>query len=261
MSERKYSDVKILQLTDSHLHATTDSRMRGVRTHDTFLAVLDRAGRTNEWPPDVILVTGDIVQDESRAGYERFRNILDAYDVPVLCIPGNHDDPKLMAELLNRAPFQMGGERRIDQWSLVLLSTFLIGEDAGGLGRARLDGLDRSLRENASQHVLVCLHHHPLPVGSTWLDGVGLRDARNFLDVLDAHANVRAVLCGHVHQESDQTRNGVRFMSTPSTCSQFLPHSQFFALDDKGPGLRWLCLQADGRIETRVCWVRADEAE
>ena len=44
-------------------------------------------------------------------------------------------------------------------------------------------------------------------------------------------------------------------MSTPSTCAQFLPRSEFFALDDRPPGLRWLELHADGHIETEVAWV------
>jgi Icc protein len=99
------------------------------------------------------------------------------------------------------------------------------------------------------------MHHHPLPMGSAWLDGVALRDAAAFWSIIDAHKQVRGVVCGHVHQESDQARNNVRFLSTPSTCAQFLPGNEFFALDDRPPGLRWIELYADGRIETEVAWV------
>jgi Icc protein len=101
------------------------------------------------------------------------------------------------------------------------------------------------------------MHHHPLPMGSAWLDGVALRDATAFWGILDAHAEVRGVVCGHVHQASDRMRNNVRFMSTPSTCAQFLPGSEFFALDDRAPGMRWIQLHDDGRIETEVSWVSA----
>jgi Icc protein len=99
------------------------------------------------------------------------------------------------------------------------------------------------------------MHHQPLPMGSAWLDGVGLRDAAEFLKVVDGHDNVRVVLWGHVHQASDRQRGAVRFLSTPSTCSQFLPGSDFFALDDRPPGLRWLELHADGSVNTEVAWV------
>jgi Icc protein len=252
---RQDRPLTILQISDTHLHAAADSRMRGVTTYATFLAVLEHAQRDPRWPVDAILATGDIVQDESRAGYERFRAALEPLGVPVYSIPGNHDDPKLMSEILTSGSFQLGGELRRGAWSIVLLSTFLAGEDAGGLGPARLQGLRQALAAHAGQHVLVVMHHHPLPMGSTWLDGVALRDAPVFWSLIDANPAVRGVVCGHVHQEGDRTRNRVRFLSTPSTCAQFLPGSDFFALDDRPPGMRWLQLHADGRIETEVAWV------
>jgi Icc protein len=252
---RKNLALSVLQITDTHLHAAADSRMRGVTTYATFLAVLEHAQRDRRWPVDAILATGDIVQDESRAGYERFRHALEPLGVPVYSIPGNHDDPKLMGEILTSGAFHLGGELRKGSWSIVLLSTFLAGEDAGGLGPARLTGLKRALSDHAAQNVLVAMHHHPLPMGSTWLDGVALRDATAFWSIIDAHPSVRGVVCGHVHQAGDRMRNHVRFLSTPSTCAQFLPSSEFFALDDRPPGMRWIELYDDGRIETEVAWV------
>jgi Icc protein len=254
---RKDPALTVLQISDTHLHAAADSRMRGVTTYATLLSVLEQAQRDPRWPVDAILATGDIVQDESRAGYERFRASLEPLGVPVYSIPGNHDDPKLMGEILASGPFQLGGELRHGSWSVVLLSTFLAGEDAGGLGPARLQGLRQALSAHAGQNILVAMHHHPLPMGSAWLDGVALRDATAFWSVIDAHSDVRAVLCGHVHQAADRTRNQVRFLSTPSTCAQFLPGNEIFALDDRPPGMRWLELYDDGRIETEVSWVTA----
>ena len=99
----------------------------------------------------------------------------------------------------------------------------------------------------------------PVKMGSAWLDGVGLRDSEQFLAGIARHAHVRGVLWGHVHQASDRTRDGVRFLSTPSTCSQFLPDAEFFALDGRPPGLRWLRLEHDGRIETEIDWLRSTD--
>jgi len=247
--------VVVLHVTDSHLHATIDSRMRGVTTHVTFLSVLEHARKDARWPPDAILVTGDIVQDESRAGYERFREMLQVFGLPVFCIPGNHDDPKLMTELLMVPPFQVCGDAKLEAWRILLISTFQKGEDAGAIGPDGLAALEESLRKFADEHVLICMHHQPLPMGSAWLDGVGLRDAEQFLETIDRHERVRGVVWGHVHQASDRKRNEVRFLSTPSTCSQFLPNSDFFAIDTRPPGLRWLVLEADGQITTEVDWV------
>src|SRR5690606_23568956 len=222
---------------------------------ETFCAVLERARRDRRWPPDAIIASGDIVQDESRAGYERFRDTLAAFGVPVLCIPGNHDDPRLMAEVLGRPPFQVGGQHHAGDWTIVLLDTYLAGEDAGGLGPLRLRALEDSLARCAGRYVLLCMHHQPLPMGSAWLDGVGLRDAAAFLEIVDRHPQVRCVLWGHVHQASDRERRGVRYLSTPSTCAQFLPASEFFALDSRPPGMRWLTLEPGGGIVSDIEWL------
>ena len=63
---------------------------------------------------------------------------------------------------------------------------------------------------------------------------------------------MRAVIWGHVHQTFDQLRKGVRLLSTPSTCVQFLPNSEEFAVDMIPPGYRWLELYPDGTFETDV---------
>jgi Icc protein len=90
---------------------------------------------------------------------------------------------------------------------------------------------------------------------SQWLDQVGLQDADQLQTILAKHSQVRGVLWGHVHQELDTTRNGIRYLATPATCSQFLPGSDDFALDNKPPGYRTLELNSNGSITTEVIWV------
>jgi Icc protein len=66
---------------------------------------------------------------------------------------------------------------------------------------------------------------------------------------------VRAIVWGHVHQSYDALRKGVRLLATPSTCAQFLPNSDDFAVDRRPPGYRTLELRADGSLLTEVVWV------
>lgn len=227
--------------------------MRGVNTDDTLVATLRHALAGPA--PDAILATGDLVQDETRAGYERFRDLLGAAGAPVYCLPGNHDDPRVMAEVLGTAPFQFCGTAELGSWSLAMLNTHVPGDDGGALAPKALEALDRHLTNNRAPYCLVALHHHPVPMDSRWLDSVALRNPRDFLALCDRHPRLRAVVWGHVHQASDRQRGAVRLLSTPSTCSQFLPGSATFALDSRPPGYRWLDLQADGRVETRLVWV------
>ena len=79
-----------------------------------------------------------------------------------------------------------------------------------------------------------------------------LRNSEDFFRVLDRHRHVRGVLCGHVHQEFETERRGVRIMATPSTCVQFLPGSREFKFDTRLPGYRRLELHPDGRIYSSI---------
>lgn len=243
--------VRLLQLTDPHLFADGDSELRGVNTARSLAQVIELAQRKH-WPPRAILATGDLVQDDSESAYRRFIDAFGSLGVPVYCLPGNHDVLSLMTALLTTAPFQTLGNALIEGWCIALLDSTRADSAAGLLSREELERLARLLHEHHDRHVLVCLHHHPVASGSRWLDTVGLENAQDFFDVLHRHKNVRGVLWGHVHQAHDRLANGIRLISTPSTCAQFLPNSATFALDDAPPAYRWLELCDDGTINTGV---------
>jgi len=107
---------------------------------------------------------------------------------------------------------------------------------------------------------MVCLHHHPVPLASRWLDQVGLENAGEFLATLDRHRNLRAVIWGHVHQAFDALRNGVRLLATPSTCAQFMPRADQFTLDPRPPAYRTFELRPDGTLLTEVVWIDRERA-
>lgn len=137
-------------------------------------------------------------------------------------------------------------------WRVILLDTLQSGEVFGVLDEPQLEWLDATLRAAPEQHHLICLHHHPVAIGSRWMDSIGLREPERLFEVLDRHRNVRALLWGHIHQEFEQVRNGVRLLASPSTGVQFAPRSERFKVDSLAPGYRWLRLHGDGRLDSGV---------
>ena len=247
---------RLLQFTDVHLFADPDGEMRGVRTLDTLKATLAEA-RRQHWPPDLVIVTGDIAQDESRGAYRLFRDCFADLGAPVLCLPGNHDNPGYMRELLTEPPFQCCGTANIGDWLLTMLCTHRPGDAGGYLDADELDRLSAELTASNGKHVLICLHHHPVSSGSRWLDTVALRNAAELWDIVEQHEQVRCLLWGHVHQAHEERRDGRLLLATPSTCRQFLPGSDKFALDtERPPAYRWLELHPDGTIVTAINWCR-----
>jgi Icc protein len=245
--------LRLIQFTDPHLYGSETESLRGVQTAPALARTLSYA-QTRDWPVDAVLVTGDIVQDDP-AGYPHFRRLFSRIGVPVLCIPGNHDEPEALRRELDCEPFVVGGQIDFGPWRVVLLDTWFAGSAAGRLSAQSLAQLDLALRTAAGRHVLVCLHHHPVSMSSHWLDEVGLLNAAEFWQVVDQHQNVRAVVWGHVHQSYDALRGDVRLLATPSTCAQFRPGAAEFALDTLPPAYRTLQLRPDGTLATEVVWV------
>jgi len=243
-------------LTDPHLFASADGDLRGTVTADSLQRVLDHY-QASDWRAHRALVTGDLIQDDSAEAYERFRNLLLPLKLRTHCIPGNHDMRDLMQAVCGRPPFSYCAYEEIGDWLLVGLDSCLDGSAGGEVAAAELDRLSAIVTRSEARHVMVFLHHPPIPMGSKWLDSVSLRNGDEVLEKLRNINRMRVVTFGHVHQEYDDNYEGIRILATPSTCRQFLPGSDVFAVDENPPAYRRITLKTDGDIDTEVVWVSA----
>ncbi len=252
------TELRLLQISDPHLFGRGDGALRGVVTRESLQTVL-RHARAHHWDTAALLLTGDLVNDDA-GGYATVRELLGNLGKPVWCLPGNHDDGAAMRRELGAAPFEICGHQDLGAWRVILLDSCVPGQAHGRLGAAELARLEAALASAGERHVLIGLHHHPVRMASRWLDSVGLQNAEDFFAITDRYPQVRVVLWGHVHQAFDSRRKGVRLLAVPSTCAQFLPHSDQFSVDPSPPGYRRLTLRSDGTIDTEVLRVESHPA-
>lgn len=243
--------LELVQLTDTHLNADPRHSLDGLDNEQLFNRALAHVAASSV-RPDLLVLTGDLVHDGSHAGYRRLARAVGGHGLRACALPGNHDNPPAMAATLPGEGISCGPTLRLGRWAVALLDSHLPGADDGEVGDAQLARLEAFLGADDDAHVLVALHHHPLPVGSPWLDALGLRNADAFWSLLGRHPRVRGVICGHVHQEHASRHAGIPFWTTPATCMQFAPGREQFALDDRPPGYRRLTLHPDGRVDTSV---------
>lgn len=242
----------VVQLTDTHLCRTAGGTLLGMDTDHSLQAVITQVLR-EQASVDLVLGTGDLSDMGAVEAYQRLEDYCSRLSAPCFWLPGNHDDRQQM-EAAARSDIRLSGELQLGAWQVLMLDSQVPGQVGGELGDGELARLDAALARaaDAGHHTLVCLHHQPVAVGSEWLDEQMVADAGAFWEVIDRHAGVKAVLWGHVHQEIDRMRGGVRLLASPSTCVQFAPGSVKFRADDKPPGYRWLALHADGGLDTGV---------
>jgi Icc protein len=243
-----------LHLTDPHLFADPAGELRGTATADSLQQVLDHYN-AGDWRASRALITGDLIQDDSKEAYDRFRELLLPLNMRMHCVPGNHDVRDLMRLACVRPPFSYCATEEVENWLLVGLDS-CIPDDAGGeLATGELERFDEIVAASSAKHIMVFLHHPPIPMGSKWLDSVGLRNGDEVLERLQAAGRVRLLVFGHVHQPYDAEHLGIQIIGTPSTCRQFKPGSDEFDVDDRSPAYRRITLHKDGSADNELIWV------
>jgi Icc protein len=246
--------IRILHLTDPHLFAAADGELRGVATHASLQRVIGHYA-DSDWRAERAIITGDLIQDDSAAAYDRFRDVLLPLNMRMHCVPGNHDVRDLMRKVCCAPPFSYCAFEEIGNWLIIGLDSCVSDSAGGHVAVGELERLTDVVSESDARHVMVCLHHPPVAMGSTWLDSVGMKNGEEFLRHLESLQKVRLAVFGHVHQPYDAVHHGIRVMATPSTCRQFLPKSDKFAVDGRPPAYRRISLLEDGGCETEIIWI------
>jgi len=247
--------MTLVQVTDTHLTGDSDGTLLGMNTERSARQVIDAALASQQ--PDCVLVTGDIAADGQAAAYEQLNGFFN-HRVPTLWLPGNHDDVRAQKDA-----YRDHLKRRIvgRHWDVLMLETQVVGKVGGYFSSAELDALQRAVADAAAgdKSLLIATHHPLRALQSAWLDEQAVSNASAALTIMQTLSDRVVVVSGHVHQESDAVVQGVRMLTTPSTCIQFAPQSHDFALDDKQPGYRRIVLQPNGQIETQVIRICDEE--
>lgn len=242
--------VRLVQLSDSHLFADADGSLLGMNTHDSLQRVVERVLAEQE-RVDLVLATGDLSQDGTEESYHQFRRMTAAIAAPARWLAGNHDEP-LPMERAAAGTDLLDPVTDIGNWRVVMLNSAIPGSVPGRLEDDQLRLLEQALQTAGERHCLICFHHQPVSIDCAWMAPIGLRNPEALFKVVEPYPQARALLWGHIHQEWDQQRGGLRLLASPSTCVQFEPGSDDFKVDERAPGYRWLALHDDGRIETGV---------
>ena len=175
--------------------------------------------------PDVVVVTGDLVEHGSVVEYDHIRALLAPLAMPFFVIPGNHDSRGGL-----RAAFACDGylpragflHYAIEEYELriVALDTHIEGEHPGELCAERLLWLDATLAMAQERPTLLLMHHPPFATGIAAMDRSGLRNPAAFAEIVSRHPQIERILCGHLHRAIDRRFAGTVAGTAPSTAHQ-----------------------------------------
>jgi 3',5'-cyclic-AMP phosphodiesterase len=217
--------VLIAQISDLHV-AEDGSFIREFVDANAKLAAAVAYLNAMQLRPDVVLATGDLTDHGRADQYELLDAILQPLEIPLLLIPGNHDERGPFLDRFAPAhpylPTQGAIQYVIDDYDvrLVAIDSTRLDHHDGEIDGEQLEWLDRILRARSDDPTVVFLHHPPFTTGIWWMDCIGLTGARALESVVRRHPQVRLVLAGHLHRPITTNWGATVVSTAPSTTHQ-----------------------------------------
>lgn len=215
----------IAQISDCHivergaLFADRVDSAAGLREAVAAIGRLDRR-------PDLVLATGDLVNDGTTAQYDHLMDLIADLDMPVIPVVGNHDDRselrRRFADTLPSGDPDSPIAFTVDTYSLriIVLDTTIPGRHDGRLGGDQLEWLDARLGEQPDRPTLVVQHHPPFDSGIKWMDDEsGFADIETERAVLARHHHVEGIVAGHLHRSITRRFANTVALTCPSTAA------------------------------------------
>jgi 3',5'-cyclic AMP phosphodiesterase CpdA len=214
--------VLLVQLSDPHI-VEEGELLLGVIDSASFLRdAVEHVNRLDP-QPDLVLLTGDLVNEGRPAQYHHLRRLLEPLRAPYHLVPGNHD---LTDELRAACPERVHGEPggRADgviegPLRVVTLDSSRYPEPGGRLDPEQLIWLDDTLGAAPDHPTVVAVHHPPFATGIKHMDTMAMEaaSAAGLASVVAAHPQVERVICGHLHRSITRRFAGTIALTAPGT--------------------------------------------
>jgi Icc protein len=205
--------VRIAQISDLHIKSPDVLAYGRV---DTAKA-LERCVRAlNEFNPrpDLVVISGDLVDTPTAQEYEYLKRLLAPLKLAFVGIPGNHDSRELM-----RAAFPLAGYAfptgplnqivKAGPLDLILLDSSVPGKPHGDLDASTLRWLEATLAAAPNRSALLFLHHPPFISGIWHMDRQNLGNSSELAAVVGRHPRLRLVATGHIHRAASTMFAGI----------------------------------------------------
>lgn len=205
----------LAQLTDTHVVEPDTDEVLYVDNNERVAAAV--ASIKAEAPAvDAVVATGDLTQWGQPTEYATLATLLDPLTVPVLPLPGNHDDRDGLRECFPDHPW---ADTSHASWVVVVgavrivgLDTTLPGEPGAEFDTDRERWLTSTLARDHDGPTILAMHHPPFRTGIGWMDDNGFLGLDRLEGVLSVAARSRAVdriLCGHLHRPISSAVAGI----------------------------------------------------
>ena len=212
----------IAQLSDPHVRPDGVLYQDVVDSNAMFVRAIAHLNELDP-RPDLVLLSGDLVDKGEPAEYQHLRRLLAGLAMPTLVIPGNHDDRDAFrrafadhAYLPRSGPMHYveGGHGAV---RIVALDVTVPGLHHGDIDEEAMLWLDGALSAEPRRPTILMMHQPPFDCGVPYLDAYHCRNGERLAYVVARHPAVERIVCGHVHRFMQLRFGGTVLCTAPST--------------------------------------------
>ncbi len=214
----------IAQLSDPHVRPEGVLYQDVVDSNAMFAAAIAHLNALDP-RPDLVLLSGDLVDKGEAAEYAHLRQLLAGLAIPTLVIPGNHDEREAFrqafrdhAYLPGSGPmhYVAGGHGAV---RIVALDVTVPGLHHGDISEDSMHWLDGALSAEPRRPTIIMMHQPPFDCGVPYLDAYHCRNGERLAEMVARHPSVERIVCGHVHRFMQLRFGGTMLCTSPSTAT------------------------------------------
>jgi 3',5'-cyclic AMP phosphodiesterase CpdA len=212
----------IAQLSDPHIRPHGKLYHRLVDSNAMFAAAVRHVNSLDP-QPDLVLLSGDIVDDGTLEAYDTAKGLIADIQARVVLIPGNHDEREAFRHsfrdhlyLPPTGPlhFSVSDYGPVRVIGLDVTVPFM---HHGTIDAASLAWLEGELSIEPERPTLLMMHQPPLVTGVPYLDAYRCFGGERLAALVARFPAVERVLCGHVHRFMQCRFGGTVLCTAPST--------------------------------------------
>jgi 3',5'-cyclic AMP phosphodiesterase CpdA len=212
--------ILIAQISDLHIKRPGELAYGRVDTAAALTRCVEALNRFVP-QPDLVVISGDLVDTPSVAAYGHLKRLLAALRVPFATLPGNHDGRGMLRDVWPdhqhaQRDGALNSTRSVGDLDIVLIDSSVPGAPHGMLDEQTLTWLDTTLGASTTRPALLFLHHPPFATGIGHMDAQNLRNADALAAILRQHPRAQLIAAGHVHRATLTTFAGIAATICPA---------------------------------------------
>ncbi|MBI6705407.1 phosphodiesterase [Pseudomonas viridiflava] len=212
----------IAQISDTHVRPKGKLYQGVVDSNAMLTAAVDAINALNP-PPDVVLFSGDLVDEGLPEEYAMARELLRPLDKKLLMIPGNHDHRTNLRQAFPEhdyfiddigCHFVYSGPEPV---RIIGLDISVPEHHHGDMSDDAIQWLDRTLALEPEKPTLIMMHQPPFSSGIPYIDQYRCERGERLAEVVSRYPAVERIVCGHIHRFMQLRFGGTLMCTAPST--------------------------------------------